>query len=342
MERPPICYHAPVLESLLPFLRDPVDRRPLRMDGDSVVSESGIRYPVIDGIPRLLTPTKTVEEEKIRQKMQAFYEQFTFPGYDGIDSPGVLMDKAKHSNFGVWLDRAIAPRATVLEVGCGTGQMTNFLGLCTSRTMIGVDQSVASLTLGNTFKTRFGLNNVHFAQGNIFAMPIAEKSVDVLICSGVLHHTPDPRGGYEALLKLVKPGGIILIGLYNSYARIPLGMRKMLFSVTGGAFHWLDAHLRRRDVDSSKKDIWFADQYRNPHESWHSVDEVLGWFDGAGVKFLSGVPAIASSLPEEEQGMQLFAPHPRGSAFEHIFRQIGWMKTISGEGGLFVMIGQAP
>ncbi len=272
--------------------------------------------------------------------MQAFYETTTFPGYDGIDSPGVLMDKAKRSNFGAWVDRAIAPMATVLEVGCGTGQMTNFLGLTGTRKVIGVDQSAASLTLGNNFRSKFDLQNVQFIQGNIFAMPIAEQSVDVLICSGVLHHTPNPRGGFEALLKLVKPGGVILIGLYNTYARIPLGLRKLLFNATGGAFHWLDAHLRRRDVDDSKKGIWFSDQYRNPHESWHSVDEVLGWFDQNHVKFLSGVPAIASGIPNEENGLRLFTPHPRGSRAEHILRQLGWMWSISGEGGLFVLTGQ--
>ena len=166
--------------TLLPYLRDPVDRRPLKLDGLDLLAESGVRYPVIEELPRLLTPTKTPEEEALRKRMQAFYEQHTFPGYDGIDSPGVLMEKAKRSNFGVWLDSAIPPMATVLEVGCGTGQMTNFLGLVSTRTMIGVDQSIASLTLGSGFARRFGMRNVHFLQGNIFAMPIAERSADVL------------------------------------------------------------------------------------------------------------------------------------------------------------------
>ena len=171
-------------------------------------------------------------------------------------------------------------------------------------------------------------------------MPIKENSIDVLVCSGVLHHTPDPRGGYEELLKLVKPGGKILIGLYNSYARIPLGLRKILFTATGKTFRNLDFHMRRKDVDDSKKDIWFEDQYRNPHESWHSVDEVLKWFDETNVKFLSGVPEIAGKIPEDGTGMNLFTEHPRGSSMQHVLNQLKWMFTIGREGGLFVMVGE--
>lgn len=328
------------MQKILPLLRCPESRSALRLESDQLIANSGQKYPIIDGIPRLLTPTKSAEEERVRQMMQKFYEQFTFPGYDGIDSPGVLLDKAGKSGFGKWVDEAISPFATVLEVGCGTGQMTNFLGLAQMRTVLGVDQSIASLTLGKGFRDRFDLNNVHFLQGNIFAMPIKENSVDVVICSGVLHHTPDPRGGYLELLKLVKPGGKILIGLYNTYARIPLGIRKMIFTGTGNAFRFLDAHMRRKDVDQSKKEIWFADQYKNPHESWHSVDEVLKWFDESNVKFLSGVPEIAGKNPGEEAGMKLFEEHQRGSSLVHVMKQLGWMFTIGREGGLFVIVGE--
>ncbi len=328
------------LASVPPLLRAPGSHDALTPEGQDLISEKGVRYPVIEGIARLLTPTKSAEEEAVRQKMQKFYEQFTFPGYDGIDSPGILMDKAKKSAFGLWVDQAISPFAKVLEVGCGTGQMTNFLGLVSTRTVLGVDQSIASLKLGQGFRDKFGLKNVHFVQGNIFQMPVQENSMDVVICSGVLHHTPDPKGGYKELLKLVKPNGKILIGLYNSYARIPLGIRKLIFSSTGNAFRWLDAHMRRSDVDATKKEIWFADQYKNPHESWHSVDEVLGWFDETNVKFLSGVPAIGPALAGEEAGLKLFQEHVRGSSVSHVMKQLGWMFTIGREGGLFVLVGE--
>lgn len=331
----------PVSSFIIDYVACPETGGPLTQEGDTLKNEYGTTYKIEGGIPRLLTPSKTEEEEKVRQKMQAFYETVTFPGYDGIDSPSVLMDKAKRSGFGRWLDEAISPMATVMEVGCGTGQMTNFLGLVSTRKLIGVDQSIPSLTLGEKFRSQFELKNVSFVQGNIFALPVKPNSVDVLICSGVLHHTPDPFGGYKELLKRVKPGGYIVIGLYNTYARIPLGMRKCVFRCTGNVFRKLDAHMRRKDVDQSKKEIWFADQYKNPHESWHSVDETLKWFDETGVEFVSGVPNIGGMAEgETPQVQKLFAKHTRGTASQHIAKQLGWMFTIGREGGLFVLTGK--
>ncbi len=328
------------MEELLPLLRCPVSHDPLKKEGEELVCTCGLRFPIKDGLPRLLAPTTSAEEEALRTKMQTFYEQYTFPGYDDVDSPGVLADKAYRSGFGAWLDSAISPFATVLEVGCGTGQLTNFLGLAGSRTVVGSDMSIASLTLGQTFKTRFDMQNIHFIQGNIFAMPIAPASIDTLICSGVLHHTPAPREGFKHLLSLVKPGGHVIIGLYNTYARIPTGIRKWIFSLTGNTFRFLDAHLRRRDVDQSKKDIWFADQYQNPHETWHSVDELLSWYDAEGVEFLSGVPPIGPELPGEGATIRLFEKHERGNTFGHVLRQIKWIPRYGREGGLFVLVGQ--
>ena len=316
---------------MLSLLCCPQTGSPLTQEGKTLRSEEGHIYKTENGIPLLLTPTKSPKEEETRKKMQKFYETVTFPGYDDIDNPSVLMDKAQKSGFGKWVDEAISPMSTVLEVGCGTGQMTNFLGLVSTRTVIGVDQSIPSLRLGQKFKEQFALENVHFVQGNIFAMPIKPESIDVLICSGVLHHTPDPKGGYMELLKLVKPEGHILIGLYNTYARIPLGIRKCLFTATGDLFRFLDAHMRRKDVDPTKKEIWFADQYRNPHESWHSVDEVLQWFEETDVEFLSCVPGASGNL---------FTKHPQGSQCGHILSQLGWILTIGREGGLFVLVGK--
>jgi hypothetical protein len=45
-------------------------------------------------------------------------------------------------------------------------------------------------------------------------------------------------------------------------------------------------HVVRTSIrDPRKADIWIKDQYFNPHETWHSMDEVLDWFDENGVRY---------------------------------------------------------
>jgi hypothetical protein len=58
--------------------------------------------------------------------------------------------------------------------------------------------------------------------------------------------------------------------------------------------------------------VWFRDQYRHPNETRRSIDEVLDWFDGAGVDFLSSIPAAdGSPFPNDTR---LFEPHPRSTS----------------------------
>jgi hypothetical protein len=53
---------------------------------------------------------------------------------------------------------------------------------------------------------------------NLFKPCFQATAVSMWCCAnGVLHHTSDPYGGFKSILPLVKPGGHIIIGLYNTY-----------------------------------------------------------------------------------------------------------------------------
>ena len=51
---------------------------------------------------------------------------------------------------------------------------------------------------------------------NLFKTPFREESFDVVISNGVLHHTGDARGGFDALLHKLKPGGHIIVGFITA------------------------------------------------------------------------------------------------------------------------------
>ena len=125
--------------------------------------------------------------------------------------------------------------------------------------------------------------------------------MDVVISNGVLHHTSDPEGGFRSIATKVKPGGYILIGLYNWLGRLPTLWRRRLIEVFGDRMAKLDSRLRRGELNAERSAAWFRDQYMNPHESRHSMDEVLRWFERNQIEFISSIPSIGDMEFQEDE-----------------------------------------
>ena len=80
------------------------------------------------------------------------------------------------------------------------------------------------------------------------------------------------------------------------------------------------------------------DQYRHPHETKHSMDEVLVWFERNGVDFVYGIPHLdGTSFTESEM---LFTAHSPGSTASRLITQLEMLATGGRDGGLFIMIGR--
>jgi SAM-dependent methyltransferase len=294
-------------------------------------------FPVQDGIPLLFVPNEWDEKADVTEKMRAFYEETPFPNYENIDDTGNLIDKAERGLFARMLDRQTPLGTKVLEVGCGTGQLSNYLGIA-RRTIFGADLCLNSLRLANGFRARNSLERVGFYQMNLFRPIFKPESFDLVICNGVLHHTSDPEGGFQSIARLVKKSGYILIGLYNTYGRLITDARRMLFSLSRNRFTFLDPYLRRGEVDAVKRRTWFMDQYKNPHESKHTMGEVMKWFEAAGFEFQSGIPS--PTLEPYDDTFRLFARHDKGGWLSHGLAQLTLVFTGSAEGGFFILIGK--
>jgi SAM-dependent methyltransferase len=293
----------------------------------------------LDGrIPQLFWPNEGRPDGDVTEIVKSFYEENPFPNYDGHDSAETLREKARKGIYAKLLDDQIPPYARVLEVGCGTGQLTNFLACCSTRTMFGADMCLNSLRLGDNFRHANDLNNLGFCQMNLFKPVFRTGVFDVVISNGVLHHTSDPFGGFKSISRLVKPGGVIMIGLYNKYGRLLTDVRRFLFNTFGEGLTIFDSRLRDKNLDETRRRTWFMDQYKHPHESKHTYGEVLEWFDTTGFRFLDSVPkSRGGQLTMKEN---LFEPHSRGSRFDHFMVQSGMIIRGAREGGLFIMIGR--
>jgi SAM-dependent methyltransferase len=195
-----------------------------------------------------------------------------------------------------------------------------------------------SLKLGKSFKDKNKIKNTTFIQMNLFNPAFKSETFDIVICNGVLHHTNNPFLGFKSIADLVKKNGYIIIGLYNSYGRKTTDIRRFIFNATGNRFLFLDPRLRSGGISSLRKNIWYMDQYKNPHESVHSMDEVLDWFSKTGFEFVNSIPKIIEDK-EEIAGEQLFSNNLKGTKIDRVLTQLGLLISGGKEGGFFIMIG---
>ena len=99
----------------------------------------------------------------------------------------------------------------------------------------------------------------------------------------------------------------------------------------------IDHVVRNRILDERKAKIWIKDQYYNPHETWHSIGEVLRWFEENDIEFLNCHPAILGT-DDGERG--LFGASSSGSRYQRMLTQLSWIGSIAREGALFDLIGR--
>ncbi|MFO0974067.1 MAG: carbamoyltransferase N-terminal domain-containing protein [Phycisphaerae bacterium] len=305
--------------------------------GAAACGGCGKKFSQNEGIWQLFWPHEKVDGD-VTEMVKSFYEEHPFPNYDEQETIGSLQGKARRGVYARLLGEQIPFNARVLEVGCGTGQLTNFLAIgC--RTVVGTDLCLNSLRLAEKFRASAGLNRARFMQMNLFRPAFKAEQFDVVLCNGVLHHTSDPYGGFKQIARLVKPGGHIVIGLYNKWGRLLLDTRRQVFKLTGGRLKWIDPYLRNYKLSAGKQDAWFADQYQHPHESKHTMGEVLRWFEENGFDFVNGVPKLDVWEPFTTKD-QLFEPSSRGTALERGLAQAKMILTGNQEGGFYIMIGR--
>lgn len=174
------------------------------MEGELRCLSCSSAFPIRSGIPRFAS-LDHVESDKLAtatnfgwqwqhftQEDERYAEQFL--GWIAPVTPEFFRDKV------------------VLEGGCGKGRHTQLAAGWGAREIIGIDLSAAVET---AFAATRSLPNAHIVQADIYHLPVA-RTFDYAFSVGVLHHLPDPRGGFLSLASKVKPGGHISAWIYGA------------------------------------------------------------------------------------------------------------------------------
>ena len=109
--------------------------------------------------------------------------------------------------------RALAhllPPLTVADLGCGEGYLTVEAARF-ARRVVAIDRSAAVLERGRELARRRRLKNITWKRGELEALPLDAGSVDLALLSQALHHASDPAAAVAEAVRIVKPGGRVLV-----------------------------------------------------------------------------------------------------------------------------------
>ena len=276
--------------------------------------------------------------DKSTKEVLNFYKETPFPNYKVDDDKTSILEKGEKNILASQFKKFIGLKKKVLEVGCGTGQLSNYFSIGTNNEIVGLDPTIHSLILAKNFAHKNLISNISFVNADIFDDVLTEEYFDFIWCNGVLHHTKDPYLAFKILIKSLKKDGYVLIGLYNKIGRLRTIFRKYLFKLFGKkVLDFLDPTLKNLKLNEDEKNAWTRDQYMHPIESLHSIDEVLKWFSKNNIQFVSSIP----SSDFDYDYKNLFDKKSVGSYYSRIINQISMLfNKLGSDGGLFVLIGK--
>jgi 2-polyprenyl-3-methyl-5-hydroxy-6-metoxy-1,4-benzoquinol methylase len=276
--------------------------------------------------------------DKSTKKVTEFYKISPFPNYKDTDDKSTILEKGNKNLLAAQFKKKIGYQKNVLEVGCGTGQLSVYFSIGTNNNIVGLDPTIDSLKLAHNFSTKNKINNINFVNADIFDDVLTDSFFDFIWCSGVLHHTKDPYEAFKILIKSLKKEGYVLIGLYNKIGRIRTIIRKFFYKIFGiYVLNILDPTLKHLKKDSEERKAWIRDQYIHPIESLHTLDEVLEWFNKNNIDYVNSIP----SCDFEGQNQNLFIKESKGTFYSRVVNQISMIfNSLGSDGGLFVVIGK--
>jgi SAM-dependent methyltransferase len=266
-------------------------------------------------------------------EVQNFYERYPYP--PPIDS---LEDYRRH-----WQDRqrrradyhlfwpanSFRESYSILVAGCGTSQAAKHAMRWSEASVTGIDFSATSVRCTEELKGKYQLNNLQVRQLAIERVGELEVSFDQIVCTGVLHHLPDPDAGLKALRDVLKPGGAMHLMVYAPYGRTGIymlqefcrrvgvqaddaGLRDLIAALTAlPRGHPLETLLR--EAPDFRQEAALADALLHPQDRAYSVPQLFDFLARGRLAFgrwLMQAPylphcGVLAKIPQADRMAQL-------------------------------------
>jgi SAM-dependent methyltransferase len=238
-------------------------------------------------------------------EVRAFYERHPYPkpltSLEGYRRNWQKATRRRADYHLLWPNRPYRRDLDVLIAGCGTSQAVRHALREPDSRVLGVDISQASLVHSRGLQQKYGVDNLELLQLNLDQVDSLGRSFDKIVCTGVLHHLPDPEAGLRALRQVLKPDGVMQLMVYANYGRTGIYMFQEYSRLLGirpsesdladlGATvatvaneHPL-AHLMRRARDFRSGPA-LADALLNPQDRAYTVPQLFDWLAACDCSF---------------------------------------------------------
>ncbi len=290
----------------------------------------------------------------VARDVLAFYDRHPYPppvvDLDRYRRVWQGRDRRRADYHLLWPTTRYREDRSVLVAGCGTSQGAKHALRQPEAQVTAIDVSATSLGHTRDLKRQYELENLEILQLPIERVAELGRQFDKIVCTGVLHHLPDPDAGLRALRESLKSDGVMHVMVYATYGRTGVYM--------------LQDYCRRLEIGTSDEEIralattlaalprahplayllgsapdfrtpaGLADALLHPRDRAYTVSQLFDWLKKAGLTFgrwiwqapysrrcgaLARSPhaaRLAQLAPEEEYAaVELF----RGTMVRHTF-----------------------
>ena len=283
-----------------------------------------------------------MDRDAVAEKVRTFYDRHPYPPpVDDLDGYRRRWDdrqrrRADHHLF--WPARPYREDPSILIAGCGTSQAAKHALRWPKARVTGIDVSATGVNFTEALKRKHDITNLEVRQLSLERVAELGLTFDQIVCTGVLHHLPDPPAGLTALRDVLAPGGAMHLMVYAPYGRTGIymvqdfcrriGIRPVeaempdLVAALGAlpADHPLAMLLRR--APDFRNAAALADALLHPQDRAYSVPQLFDLIRGCGLAFVRWFRqapygprcGVMDRLPQKQRLMQLPAEEQYAAA----------------------------
>jgi SAM-dependent methyltransferase len=238
-------------------------------------------------------------------EVRTFYDSHPYPApIDNLDRHRDLYrnpERRRAQSLLLWPAEEPQPNREILVAGCGTSQAARYALREPAAHVTAIDISETSLRHTRDLQHKYGLRNLALHRLAIEQVGDLGKTFDQIVCTGVLHHLPDPDIGLQSLRSALVPNGAMHLMVYATYGRAGIYMMQAYCHLLGvdaskaelgdlatviGALpidHPISG-VARGTKDFRHLDA-LADALLHPQDRAYTVPQLYAWLQRCGLSF---------------------------------------------------------